>query len=248
MSFEDENDSHSHHVHMIALHQQQQREAQAWHEMQMMEVKTSMENFLDEMSPSQCIALSRMIQLFIGNPQYMHVVIGQLSMLMRRVHKICSMCGDEKHSTVDHLTADQAMGNMSDAPTDYGWLAGLSVQEQIRKLNMREDTTAAGAYICQNCESSFPTLFSRAQYGKDCPSCIADAMAHQNTPDNQLELGQLMFRYRVGESYTHEDGVFCLDCGTEFPVLKFRMEQGLECPTCKIQPEVQRDERPSESS
>lgn len=228
-------------------------EAQRFHELQVLEVKAAMESFLDELTADQCISLARMMQLISHNPNNLHVIAGQLSAIIRIVHKVCATCGDTRHSTMEHISATD--GDLSPAPADLGFLVGLSKDEQMKKLYVRSDTaatlTSSGpieVFVCQNCDTAYASLLDRAQAGRICMICQQNKVALADEPDMKLELGDLMTRYGVSESYTVEDGVFCLGCDTEFPTLKHRIMQGKNCPVCDIQPEVERDEGSSEPS
>ncbi len=241
-------DNHAQHPSMFAMMQQrQQQEARDYYELQMVEIRTAMESFMDGLSPEQCLNLSRMVQLFTNNPHYMHVVIGQLSTMMRVVHKICSSCGDSKHSTMEHLTATQPAMFLN-APSDYTWLHGLSPAEQMRRLNVTEDNETPGAFICYGCNNTFSTLFDRANQGRYCRICLSQERLNEGKDDMDIDVSERMFRYRVYESTTTEDGVYCIDCFTEFPTMKHRVDQGRECPVCRIQLEVNRDEGSAEPS
>lgn len=218
----------SHHHMQEQMHMQQ---------LQMLELKASMERFLDSLNAEQCLGLAKMLTLFNDNPGYQHVVYGQLSSIMRLVHKICATCGDTKHSTMEHLTAEVPAAVVTKEP-DYTWLVGLSPADQIRRLNVTEDVDYQGGFICHGCQGKFSTLFNRASQGRDCPICTSRARVLENVPDENLGLGELYFRYRVAESSSVEDGYFCFDCFSAFPSLRHRMDQGLRCPVCAIQTEA----------
>lgn len=221
---------------MVVSHQQMQDQMHM-QQLQMLELKASMESFLDSLSAEQCLGLARMLTLFNDNPGYQHVVYGQLSSIMRLVHKICATCGDTKHSTMEHLTAEVPAA-MVTKESDYSWLEGISPADQIKRLNVTEDFDHKGGFICYGCQSKYGTLFSRASKGRDCPVCISRARVLENVPDENLGVGELYFRYRVAESDSVEDGCFCFDCFSAFPSLKHRMDQGLRCPVCAIQTEA----------
>lgn len=232
--------------------QQDPHELHQLHEMQMMEMKNTIERFIDELTAEHCIALMRLLQMIHFNPTYLHMMLGQLSALVRIVHKVCASCGDTKHSTMEHISATG--GGLTSAPADFGFLAGLSEKDQLKKLNVQPAGSSLvfpsedrqefpiGSYECRNCDLIFATLFDRASLGKDCPKCLGNKNALAHLRDDELQLGDLMTRYGVAESYTQEDGVFCLECDTEFPTLKHRINQGRQCPVCMIAPEVNRDE------
>lgn len=209
-------------------------------QLQQLELRASMDRFLDSLDAEQALGLARMLTLFNDNPGYQHVVYGQLSSIMRLIHKICATCGDTKHSTLEHLTAEvPAM----EAPqkSDYEWLIGLSPADQIKRLNVTESSETPGEFICYTCQGNYSTLFARASAGKDCPRCTSRARVLENVPDENLGIGELHFRYRVAESASKEDVYYCIDCFTEFPSLRYRMDQGLRCPVCAIQTEIGND-------
>lgn len=243
------NSDNSEHQHLVIMDTQG---AHRMHELQMLEMKNTMDNFIDSLGPEQCISLTRMLQAIHSSPNYLHVVVGQLVALLRAVHKVCASCGDTKHSTMEHIAATD--GGLAPGPADLGFLVGLSTEDQMRKLNVVSDTAQVlGAaapmevFICRNCETAFMSLLDRAQSGKMCPVCQDNKIALEGRPDSELDLGDLMTRYGVADSYVNEDGVFCLGCDTEFPVLKHRMKQGIKCPVCEIKTE-ESDEGPSRAS
>jgi hypothetical protein len=197
----------------------------------------SIERFLDGLNAEQALGLAKLLTLFNDNPGYQHVVYGQLSSIMRLVHKICASCGDTKHSTMEHLTAEAAIPIASQEP-DYKWLIGLSPAEQVKRLNVTEHLQKPGTFICYSCQNEFSTLFDRASTGHDCHFCTVRANILADVPDENLGVGELYFRYRVAESTTQEDGCYCFDCFTEFPTMRMRMDQGLRCPVCAIQTEA----------
>ena len=230
---------------MVSHHQVQEQ----FHlqQIQQLELRASMERFLDSLDAEQALGLARMLTLFNDNPGYQHVVYGQLSSIMRLIHKICATCGDTKHSTMEHLTAE-ASAQQSLPSTDFDWLRGLCPADQIRRLNVRESLDTPGEFICSTCEGCYSTLFARANVGRDCPRCRSRSRVLAEVPDENLGVGELFFRYRVAESSSKEDVLYCFDCFTEFPSMRYRMDQGLRCPVCAIQPEVRNDERPSRPS
>ena len=242
------NDNSEQHPHIVMLQQQQLHAAQM-QELQMLEMKNAMEGFLDGLTADQCISLCRMLQAIQAHPAYLSIVAGQLIAILRLVHKVCATCGDTKHSTMEHIAATE--GDASSGPIDYGYLAGLTETEVLKKLNVQKSIPdesngiPEGAYECRNCDIVYVTLFDRAGAGKECPNCKMNQAYLRDKPDSELELGDLMTRYGVAESYVNENGVFCLGCGTEFPVLKHRITQGKECPVCTVQLEVKEDEGPS---
>lgn len=241
-------DSDQHHPQFVMM--QPSQEQIQFHEMQIMELKNAIENFLDDLTADQCVTLCRTLQLIYSNPVYLHQIMGQLATLLRVVHKACGSCGDTKHSTMEHISATE--GEVTNVIVDTGFLVGLSKDEQMRKLNVKSDIAATPTstgpvevevFVCRNCDTAYPTLLDRAKTGNICMICQQNKIALQDHPDTALELGDLMTRYRVAESHTQEDGVFCLGCETEFPSLRHRINQGKECPVCIVARE-QSDEGP----
>lgn len=242
------NDDNSDQPHFMVMHDP--REAQQYQEMQLMEIKATVERFIDELNAEQCIALMRILQTIHFSPHYLHMIMGQLTALIRIVHKVCGSCGDTKHSTMEHISATG--GGITPAMADMGFLVGLSKEEQMKKLNVRSDTAATltstgpiEVFVCRNCDTAYGSLLDRAQTGIICMICQQNKIALQDHPDSALDLGDLMTRYRVAESYTIEDGVVCLGCDTEFPSLRHRINEGKACPVCALVTEEDKDEGPS---
>ncbi len=208
-------------------------------QLQMLELKASMERLLDSLNAEQALGLAQMLTLFNDNPGYQHVVYGQLSSIMRLVHKICGTCGDTKHSTIEHLTAEVPAA-VASQESKYEWLIGMSPADQIKRLNVTESIETPGEFICYTCQGNYSTLFARASAGRDCPRCVSRARVLENVPDENLGIGELHFRYRVAESPMIEDAYYCIDCFSHFPSLRHRMDQGLSCPVCAIQTEASR--------
>lgn len=83
------------------IQSQQELHDKAYAEAQ--ELRASIDRMLDELSPEHAYTLYRLLAyISLGNITQCHFIAGQLSTILRVVHKACMTCGSTQHTDLTH--------------------------------------------------------------------------------------------------------------------------------------------------
>lgn len=158
------------------------------HAMAMMEFRQSVDRLVDELSPEQCFTLFRLLQNISTNgTSVAEFFSGQLSIMLRRIHKLCQSCGNTEHTSDEH--AFLAMGeeaaeelrsqgirpetvnqdDLSQVPDE-----DLTEFDMLVKYDVERITRQGRTYVvCHQCDQEYPSIEDRAKQGVTCPGCEA---------------------------------------------------------------------------
>lgn len=89
-----------------------------------MEYVITINNFIDSLSAEQAYAFRRlMVSIGTTGTAQAFQIIGQLDIILRRIHGICSECGNKDHTNADHAAfqmGDEAERELLQRPPDQG--------------------------------------------------------------------------------------------------------------------------------
>lgn len=159
--------------------------------MEVMEFRMSVTRLMDELKTDQLITLNRMLGTVANDPGSAQFLTGQISTLLRIVHKVCSNCGNNDHSAEAHdfteaaRNGDLGGGGARRAPS-APWsdiahavtFADIVIdtegpstvsQEELDEYNVQVDSHS---YICKGgCSTAWASMTLRREVGVACPGC-----------------------------------------------------------------------------
>lgn len=103
---------------LAALKAQQDRQVMAHQEYVL-----TVNRLIDSLNSEQAYALRRLlVNIGLGGQAQTFQIIGQLDIILRRIHGICSECGNKDHVNAEHETmkmADDAERELLKRPPDW---------------------------------------------------------------------------------------------------------------------------------
>ena len=138
--------------------------------MEAQEFRMSVDRLVDEMSADQTYTLFRLLRHFMSQPESIHFMAGQLSLMMRKVHKMCASCGG-KHIDTEHLMAEAGPPNQ-ERTIDLDNLRSLEDILDAFSVSLLDPENPDGQVSCRKCGEIFENLQERVQYNDQvCPGC-----------------------------------------------------------------------------
>lgn len=152
------------------------------HRMRVEEFKRSVERFFDELTPDQMFTFHRMmLHAAHGNDAgTMHYWTGISAVYLKKIHKVCSHCGDPQHNDDEHFLAEAASANET-GPAGGGPSneelpdESLDISELDERYNIEahEDDQFGLCVRCRTCKTVFSSTKFRISQGRACPCCEA---------------------------------------------------------------------------
>lgn len=162
----------------------QQRRMFDHRDMAVQEFRQSVDRLVDELTPDQAFTLYRLLQnISSQGTGVADFFSGQLSIILRRIHKICVSCGNTEHTTEEHLLGEMEQSEVGgkfdrvkpeDKEEDFrNWPDdGLNDEQLRRKYNVHPLDRQGHMYaVCNDCEQEYPSVRARAEQGLQCPAC-----------------------------------------------------------------------------
>lgn len=182
---DEENESGFQFVNPAELLESQQR-AMDQHHMQVEEFRRSVERFFDELTSEQMLTFHRMLvhAAQSNDPGMVHYWTGVTSVYLKKIHKVCTRCGDSAHMEDEHMLAEaasehrekNATGPARKGPSNKNLPDdALSDEELMERYNVvpAVDDKLMDAVCCTGCQTVFSSLEFRQNLGKTCPTCEA---------------------------------------------------------------------------
>jgi hypothetical protein len=89
---------------IVAAH----REATDRHQMRAVEFRQSVERFFDELTPEQMLTFHRMLVFASNGQSVVDVWLGASMIYLKKIHKICTDCGEASHTEDEHFLFEAA--------------------------------------------------------------------------------------------------------------------------------------------
>lgn len=206
-SEDEENESGFQFVNPAELLESQQR-AMDQHAMLVEEFRRSVERFFDELSPDMMFTLHRMF-IHAGHsndPGMVHYWTGVTSVYLKKIHKICTKCGDKNHAEDEHMLA-----------------------EAVADKKMRSDREAHGKEMLSK---EWDKVLPRNETGPAGTGPSNRNLPDDALSDDEL---MERYNVVPAVDSELMDAVCCTGCQTVFSSLEFRQNLGKTCPTCEAQ-------------
>jgi hypothetical protein len=214
---EDQNPEGQHGAHIFinpAALMQQQQAAMDHQAMAAQEFRVSVDRLLDELNPEQAFTLYRLMHSIThqGVEVASHFA-GQLTYMLRVVHKICRGCGRADHTFNEHdilVMGAQATSQLMEPGILPVGGDDLSVPDGEDMFDDPDESP------------------SNAEIEQDIEGVMAKYKVHP--------------LFKFGDDSRTIGTVECDDCETEYLSLAVRTAEGLQCPVCKLREKLSNGE------
>jgi hypothetical protein len=161
---------------VVPMVMQNQKEIIDRHNMALMEFRQSVDRLLDGLTADQCHTLYRlMINIGENGIPISQFVAGQLSTMLRLIHKICSSCGSTQHDTDQHmflnLDDQEEIELLKNPPKPESEIPDNKLEPEALMAKYRVNRVGP-CFRCNDCNAVYPTVEHRIRQGIRCPSCL----------------------------------------------------------------------------